>query len=79
MVARKVVRFPAAMEGTLSKKDELYNHVCAWLEKQELGYTSDLVDSLWKAFINALTDVFCCIDGHHGSLDASTSKRTKDC
>ena len=31
MVARKVVRIPAAMEGTLSKKDELYNHVRAWL------------------------------------------------
>ena len=31
MVARKVVTLPAAMEGTLSKKDELYNHVRAWL------------------------------------------------
>ena len=29
MVARKVVRLPVAMEGTLSKKDDLYNHMCA--------------------------------------------------
>ena len=36
MVARKVVRLPAAKEGTLSKKEELCNHVCAWLEKREL-------------------------------------------
>ena len=27
MVARKFVRLPSAMEGTLSKKDDLYNHV----------------------------------------------------
>ena len=37
MAARKVVRLSAAKEGTLSKKDELYNHVCVWLEKRELG------------------------------------------
>ena len=79
MVARKVVRLPAAMEGTLSKKDNFHNHVGAWLEKQELGCTSDVVDSSGKAFINMLTDVFWCIDSHHGSLDGSTSKRTKDC
>ena len=79
MVARKVVRLPAAMEGPLSKKDELYNHVRVWLEKRELGCTSDVVDSSRKAFINVLTDVFWCIDRHHDSLDGSTSKRTKDC
>ena len=56
------------MEGTLSKKDELYNHVRAWLEKRELGWTSDVVDFSGKAFINVLTDVFWCIDGHYGSL-----------
>ena len=42
MVARKVVGLPVAMEGTLSKKDELYYHVRARLEKRELGCTSDL-------------------------------------
>ena len=36
MAARKVVRLPIAKEGTLSKKDELYNHLRAWLEKREL-------------------------------------------
>ena len=34
IVARKVVKLPAAMEGTLSKKDELYNHVHAWLYRK---------------------------------------------
>ena len=34
MVARKVVRLPAAMEGTLSKKDELNNHVHVWLYRK---------------------------------------------
>ena len=68
MAARKVVRLLAAKEETLSKKDELYNHVHAWLEKQELGWTSDIVDSSGKAFINVLTDVFWCIDGHHGNI-----------
>ena len=79
MAVRKVVRLQAAMEGTWSKKDKLYNHVRPWLEKQELGCTSDVVDSSGKAFINVLTNVFWCIDGHHGSLDGSTLKRTKDC
>ena len=37
MASRKVVRLPAAMEGTLCKKDELHNHVRAWLQKRELG------------------------------------------
>ena len=58
MATRKVVRLPAAMEGTLSKMDELYNHVRVWLENRELGWTSDTVDSSGKAFINVLTDVF---------------------
>ena len=58
IVARKVVRLPAAMEGTLSKKEEIYNHVHAWLEKWELGWTSDVVDSSGKALINVLTDMF---------------------
>ena len=44
MVAIKVVRFAAAMEEILGKKDEFYNHVRAWLEKRELGCTSDVVD-----------------------------------
>ena len=46
MVARKVVRLPTAMEGTLSKKDELYNHVraCvarkagAWMHVRRSGF-----------------------------------------
>ena len=38
MVARKVVKLLAATEETLSKKDELYNHVRAWLyRKAEAG------------------------------------------
>ena len=44
MVARKVVRLPAATEGTLSKKDELYNYVCA----------SGVVNSSRNAFIIVL-------------------------
>ena len=81
MVARKVVRLPAAMEGTLSKKDEFYNHVCVCgcIEKRELGWSCDIVDSSGKAFINMLAEMFWCIGPHHGSLDGSTSKRTKGC
>ena len=40
--------------------------------------SSDIVDSLGKALTNVLADVFWCIDDHHGSLDGSTSKKTKD-
>ena len=58
MAARKVIRLPVEKEGTLSKKDELYNHVRAWLEKWELGWMFDVVDSTGKVFINVLTNVF---------------------
>ena len=36
---------------------ELFNHMHAWLEKWELEWTSDVVDSSGKAFINVLTDI----------------------
>ena len=58
MAAIKVVRFPAAKEGTFGKKVELCNNMHVWLEKQELGWTFNIVDFLGKAFINVLTDMY---------------------
>ena len=47
------------------------------IEKRELGWSSDIMDSSGKPFMNALAAVFWCVDGHYGSLDGSTLKRVK--
>ena len=54
----------------LSKKDLLYNHLLALLEKGNLGWTSDVVESPGKEFVTLRTDMFWYIDGYRVTLVA---------
>ena len=83
MVAKDVVRLdPGGNRGDLVQEERTsYTTTCVhgYIKKRKLGWSSDVVDSSGKAFINVLADVFRCIDRHHGSLDGFTLNKTKDC
>ena len=49
-------------------KLKLSNAIIDWLEKNDLGVSSDCVDHLGKELVSILTNAFCHIDGHYKSL-----------
>ena len=49
-------------------KLKLSNAIIDWLEKNDLGVSSDCVDHLEKELVSVLTNAFWCIDGHYMTL-----------
>ena len=53
-----------------NKKLALKMEVINWLEKNDLGWSYESVQSQGGRFVNILTDVLWYIDGHHETLKA---------
>ena len=53
-----------------NKKVALKAEVINWLEKNNLGWSYESVQSQGGRFVNTLTDVLWYLDGHHASLKA---------
>ena len=56
---------PRLPEGRSNKTTKLKNDILKWCEENELGWTSDAVESEGKNFVGNLATVFRELDGHH--------------
>ena len=55
-----------------NNKQKLYNYVIDLLQKNELGWSKDMVLSQGKPFVSQLVDVLWQLDGHHEKLAAQS-------
>lgn len=57
-------RYPPPVQQR-NKKDQLYNDILSYCEKNQIGWIGNEVDLLAVTFLRPVTDVLWYIDGHH--------------
>ena len=75
MSAQHVQSLPKRIEKEkLTKRDDLYNDVLEFLEKEGVAWYTSEVDGAGKRFVSALVDTLWYIDGHHDVFEKQSCK-----
>ena len=59
---------PAFPENKPNRKIQLKNDILKWLERNELGWSTDACEQQGNKFINTLTETLWNLDGHAETL-----------
>lgn len=75
MSAQHVQSLPKRIEkDKMTKRDDLYNDVLEFLEKEDVAWYRSEVDGAGKRFVSALVDTLWYIDGHHDVFEKQSCK-----